>query len=227
MPLLRKLLENLAWHLKTWAKKISPTPEEILCRKWFADRGDQTHRLNYPLTEQSVVFDLGGHIGDWAGEIFCRYNCPVFIFEPVSQYAATLLQRFQHNPKIKIFPLGLSNQDGELQINLDKDRSSLFQNHSSQKESITLQKASDFLSTQGITSIDLMKINIEGGEYDLLENLIESGWIKKIKNVQVQFHAFVPNAEARMRKLQEILSKTHILTYQYPWVWENWTRQQH
>jgi len=67
-----------------------------------------------------------------------------------------------------------------------------------------------------------MKINIEGSEYDLLEHLLETNYVKIIKNIQVQFHDFVPNAEKRMKRIQEKLQKTHYLTYQYPFVWENW-----
>ena len=67
-----------------------------------------------------------------------------------------------------------------------------------------------------------MKINIEGAEYDLLEHLIDTGLISNIHNIQVQFHDFVSNAEQRMIMLQKELEKTHGLTYQYPFVWENW-----
>jgi len=74
-------------------------------------------------------------------------------------------------------------------------------------------KAIDFIKEYKIGRIDLMKINIEGGEYDLLEHLLDSAFISNIYNIQVQFHDFVPNAESRMNKIQESLSKTHLLTY--------------
>lgn len=35
-------------------------------------------------------------------------------------------------------------------------------------------------------------------------------------------HDFVPDAKRRMQKIQAALSRTHNLTYQYPFVWENW-----
>jgi len=76
-----------------------------------------------------------------------------------------------------------------------------------------------------ISIVHFMKINIEGGEYDLLEHLLESGFISSITNIQVQFHDFVPNAEVQMNKIQHELSKTHSLTYQYPFVWENWQKK--
>ena len=69
-----------------------------------------------------------------------------------------------------------------------------------------------------------MKINIEGGEYDLLDRLITTGLVGKIDNIQVQFHEFVPNAKERMQNIQKKLSKTHTPTYQYEFIWENWKR---
>ena len=35
--------------------------------RWFADDGDNTLRLNYPLDENSVVFDVGAYKGAWGG----------------------------------------------------------------------------------------------------------------------------------------------------------------
>jgi len=68
-----------------------------------------------------------------------------------------------------------------------------------------------------------MKINIEGAGYDLLDHLIESGFIKNIKNIQVQFHDIVAEAVKRRASIQEQLKKTHVLTYCYDFIWENWT----
>jgi hypothetical protein len=87
---------------------------------------------------------------------------------------------------------------------------------------IEIKKASSFIRNNKVSRIDLMKINIEGGEYELLEELIKEGLVKSIENIQVQFHDFVPEAYSRMRRIQEALSQTHQLTFQYEFVWENW-----
>ena len=73
--------------------------------------------------------------------------------------------------------------------------------------------------------VDLMKINIEGGEYDGLDKLVGTGLIKGIKSIQVQFHDFVPDAEKRVKDIHDKLQVTHIPTYQYEFVWENWQRR--
>ena len=58
------------------------SPQEKRCIPWFQNNGDKTLRLNYPLTDKSIVLDLGGYEGQWASDIFSRYCCFIHVFEP-------------------------------------------------------------------------------------------------------------------------------------------------
>lgn len=193
-------------------------------RPWFADNGDKTLRLNYNLNEKSIVFDLGGYEGQWASDIYSKYRSTIYVFEPMHEYAKNIKERFKKNPDIKTFTFGLSNEDKKISLTIDGDASSVIK-ESDNAVQAELKKAVTFIDSLGVRKIDLMKINIEGGEYDLLDHLIETGWIKNIDNIQVQFHDFFDEAEARMIKIQAQLKKTHKITYQYPFVWENWKRK--
>ena len=73
--------------------------------------------------------------------------------------------------------------------------------------------------------VAVAKINIEGGEYEVLPRLIDSGLIEEIDEVQVQFHDVVPNAKQRMNEILADLALSHEPTYRYPFVWENWRRR--
>ncbi len=203
------------------SRLVYQSPQEKRVIPWFRDKGDKTHRLNYDLTETSVVFDLGGYEGQWASDIFSMYRCEIHVFEPVAHFAQSIQQRFRHNSKIQVYGFGLGCKDADVEMRLAADGSSTFQS-AGKITAAKLFDVVDFLRGHGITNIDLMKINIEGGEYDLLERLIAAGVIYRVKNIQVQFHDFVPNAALRMRQIQDALSRTHRLTYQYEFVWENW-----
>lgn len=204
---------------KSRVVKNNTTLKEIV--RWRNDNGDLTHRINYDLNEDSVVFDLGGYEGWFASRIFCKYLCNIYIFEPVVEYAEFIRSRFEHANKVFVFPFGLAKKTEVVEISLLEYSSSIFK-QGGIKSRIDLVNCADFFSENGIEFIDLMKINIEGGEYDLLDALIEHGLVKKIKNLQIQFHDFVPNAELRMESIQRQLSTTHKLTYQYNFIWENW-----
>lgn len=79
-----------------------------------------------------------------------------------------------------------------------------------------------------MSNVDLMKINIEGGEYNLLEKMISSGLISKVDNLQIQFHDIKAlDSENRMKKIWLALEKTHMVTWKFrPFVWENWKRSE-
>ena len=186
--------------------------------RWVTDNGDETHRVNYDLNENSVVLDIGGYKGDWAQKISDKYNCFVFIFEPVKEFYDCIVKRFKGNSKVSIFNFGISHaKDYKTTICKDGGNSSFYK--IGESEIVEIKSAKLFGCYE---KIDLVKINIEGGEYDLLNYLINARFINRISNIQVQFHDFIPDSEAKMESIQKELSKTHELTYQYKFVWENW-----
>ena len=201
-------------------KRLYKSPQGKRVASWFAINGDKTLRLNYALDENSIVFDMGGYEGQWASDIFAKYCCIVHCFEPVEAFAKNIEARFAKNEKILVHQFGLSNADHKVNISHNTSGSSVFRGEG--KEEIRLVKAIDFMMQNNISRLDLIKINIEGCEYDLLEHLIETGFVGNIVNLQIQFHDFIPNAEERMRNIQKGLEKTHKRTYQYEFVWENW-----
>jgi hypothetical protein len=74
-------------------------------------------------------------------------------------------------------------------------------------------------------NIALFKLNIEGGEYDVMERILKTQMHSRIYNLQIQWHSVSPNAMDRMVAIRHELSKTHALTFSNGFVWENWQRQ--
>jgi FkbM family methyltransferase len=210
-------------------------PPETVCEKnkqiWYSIEGDRNLRVEYALNPNSVVYDVGGFEGNWAAEISARYACRIFVFEPVSSFVGQLNKRFGANNQIRVLAYGLDGADGEALISTLEEASSTYRdedNHakaSGQKELIRLRAIDAVMTELKTRHIDLIKINIEGGEYGLLECLLDKGLIGEIDNLQIQFHDFVPDAEARMNRIKSRLSATHELTYEYVFVWENWKRK--
>jgi hypothetical protein len=80
----------------------------------------------------------------------------------------------------------------------------------------------EFIKENNISNIDLLKLNIEGSEYDLLDSLIENNNLSNIKNLQIQFHRNVINCSQRRESIRKELTKSHKLTYDYSFIWESW-----
>jgi FkbM family methyltransferase len=194
-------------------------------KRWFADRGDEKHRLNYVLTADSMVVDIGGYIGDFASDIHEKFASKVHLFEPVPAFYEKCVARFRDNRSIMSHCYGLGSVAGTFPIS-DSENESSFVNMNPNSATVFAEIRevnSTFVDLQ-ISEIDLFKINIEGGEYEVLPSLISAGWLPRIANLQIQFHNFVPDAIEKRNAICEQLSKTHRRTWCYEFIWENWER---
>ena len=181
--------------------------------RWWADRGDATVRVNYDLTEDSVIMDLGGYHGDWTDDMIKKYNCTSHIFEPVESLVKIIASRFAGDSRVKTYDVAVGDEKKECKIYHGRDESSLFSvGNDEDFEIIKMMEVSDVLD----------KINIEGGEFDLMDAIIDKGLQTKFGNFQIQFHKVEDDSVERRERIHEELSKTHVCTWNYPWVWENW-----
>lgn len=214
-------LERLGRLFRKIKSELLPSEHDRIFKEWKRQGGDYHFRFNYNLSSDSVIMDLGGFEGQWASDIFSRYACNILIFEPSTSFAKNISERFKNNQKITIFPFGLGSRTRTERLYLCQDGSSIFKGSGSFEE-IKILDALEWFSENKFDKIDLMKINIEGGEYELLERLIETNLIEKIQNIQIQFHRVHSTSEAKMNEIQRYLSRTHEQTYNFKFLWENW-----
>jgi FkbM family methyltransferase len=193
-------------------------------QRWIRSGNDKTLRLEYDLGPESTVLDLGGYQGQWASDIFARYLCTVHVFEPMPAFADNIERRFARNARIKVHRFGLAGATGAATLNLSNDASSMHRSPQGASKTVPVRLVAfeEFQAEYGVSHVDLMKINIEGAEYELLEHLLDAGLAGIVSNIQVQFHDFVPRAIARMKTIRRGLERTHKVTYQSDFVWENW-----
>jgi len=190
---------------------------------WRAIDGDHALRLNYDLDENSVVFDLGGYKGEWSEQIYKRYMCRIFVFEPVPSFAAQVVERFRGNNNVSVYDFALGPKNAVLRLMLNDNATSSYSFSGGDVVEAEVREFVAFLEQHGIRTIDLLKINIEGGEFELLDHLISTGCISRVRHLQVQFHNFVPAANERMDDLRRRLWETHVPAYSLDWIWDSWT----
>jgi FkbM family methyltransferase len=190
---------------------------------WVNNNGDYTHRLNYDLNENSIVFDLGGYEGWFTEQINNKYKSKIFCFEPIIDYFNLIKEKFIGYNNIIIFPLAVSNNNDQNFIYLNNDSTSMYV-VGENRFVINCVTLDNIMKHCNLNKIDLIKINIEGAEYDLLDYMILNNLIDKCDNIQVQFHNTINDYESRYDKIKTELEKTHHLTYRYPFVWESWKK---
>ena len=177
-------------------------------------------RYDYPLTKDSIVLDIGGFDGTWAQGIYSKYLCNITVFEPVKGFYDTIKSKFTEQDSVAICNFGLGTKDETLNIQVNGMSTSIFDKADSNIEQVQIKDIKPIID--GFEKLDLVKINIEGAEYDFLDYVIEKGLQTKLVNIQIQFHVNVEGYESRREKIRQELSKTHHLTYDFPYTHENW-----
>jgi len=222
--LLSQGLSKIGGLFKYLSNKVYVSPFKKQKGFFVKQVGDSTKQLSF-LNENSLVFDVGGYVGQWASDIYGMYNCHIYIFEPVQYFVENIKKRFERNKKININSFGLGGKNETISINVSADGSSTIKKVSNNKTDVKIVDIIEFIKQNNIQKIDLIKINIEGGEYELLNRLIDSGFIHNIDNILVQFHNFFPEAKNEMNEIKDILSYSHKPIYQYEFIWELWSKK--
>ena len=208
--------------VRLFRREVLRDPFLLEVKRWFRDDGDNTLRLDYPLNPDSIVWDLGGYHGDFAHQIYQLYGCRVFVFEPMPAFHAKCVARFAGNDKITCLKFGLSDKAGWFDISESADASSFVRGNGAGQQA-ELRPITEIFDELGLNCVDLLKINIEGGEYEVLPALIDAGLIDRVRCIKVQFHNFIPEAKEKRDAIRTLLANTHVEMWNYPFVWESWS----
>ena len=219
--LLFRLKLYFKWFYAFYIKKDYGVIERT---RWYRDNGDENLRFKYELNSNSIVFDIGGYVGDFAYKINKKFGCKVYLFEPSLLFYKECLKKFKDNKNIFCFNYGLGNINEEFELSKDNEASSIKRKLTNEiGEKVKVRKFVDIIAEHKINRIDLIKINIEGSEFELLQHIIDENLLFKINNIQVQFHHFVPDAIKKRENIISSLKKTHKNDWSYYFVWENWS----
>ena len=204
-----------------YRREVLRQPEYLAAKRWFADRGYETLALEYALTPDSLVVDVGGYIGDFAQSIYNRHGCAVELYEPMPKFYDICAARFAGNSKIRCHKFGLGALSGRFGLSDDGLASNLFSGGDG--EQVDVLNAVEALS--GLGQIALMKLNVEGSEFEILPALLDAGFADRIDAFQIQFHTVGKDYRERRSAIRATLATTHQERWCYEFFWESWQRR--
>lgn len=140
------------------------------------------------------------------------------------EFAQQLRTLFGRNSRIEVVQAALSNRRGSDALSMQTNASTRFHSGSAPTRPIELIDTAEFLLSRSIEEVGCLALNIEGSEYEVLERLIETGLISRVRCLVVQFHVVGDTSNARRSAIRLGLEQTHRCDYEYPFVWEKWTR---
>lgn len=160
------------------------------------------------LPDLKTVIDCGGHVGSFSVAVLRLFpGCRVIAFEPSAENAAV----FRRNcPQAELHVTALGKDLGQVDLwavpgDTAFSTDARIPGSRGNGETATVSRLSGFLVD--LPSIDLLKIDIEGDEYDVFADLVESGQIEKVSRIVGEWHQF-----DRVGELLRLLRPTHHVT---------------
>jgi FkbM family methyltransferase len=150
----------------------------ILSTGTYEDEINKLIRIS--LRPGDIAIDIGGNIGLQSIRMgLCVGNeGKVLAFEPLNYLREKLERNISLNQlnNITVFPFALSDMASEAEFNIDtkawnQGTFSLKNAHGSTKQQVTVKVADDFPGINSLLKIDLIKIDVEGFEYNVLRGL--------------------------------------------------------
>ncbi len=139
-----------------------------------------------------IIVDGGANVGNYAllASKIC-VNAKIFSFEPVNDTFSQLENNVRNNPNITPIRKGFYYENCKKKINLfsSNEHSSIYNLEGLSYDTldginIELYKGDDFIKDYNIDEVDMLKLDLEGAEYDALlgfENAVKNGKIRLIQ----------------------------------------------
>lgn len=178
-------------------------------------------RKNYgAIDNQNVIVDVGANIG-----VFSIYaatqakNATVYAFEPVPANYELLVHNISTNglnDRIRTFKLGVASNSGKRTIYLSSCTLHSLVDEQNQRgiESIDCISLEDIIKVNGLSKIDLLKINCEGAEYEILYST-QRECFEKISDIRLEYH----NIDEDRNNVEHLKTFLESMGYQTAKLW--------
>ena len=197
MPLLSKIKSKVLPLIKTLSGKYPPTRPQIKCAFEYhgTHYGGWTICPNF-LSKDSIVYSFGiGEDISFDLSIIEKYGVNVFGFDPTPKSIEWIYS--QKLPKEFIFfEYGIADYDGITKFyppeNKEHVSHTMLHRPSTSEFVITVdvKKLKTIMELLGHTKIDVLKMDIEGAEYSIIQDLVNSEI--EIKQILIEFHHRFP-----------------------------------
>ncbi len=151
---------------------------------------------SFRIKQQDIVIDIGAHVGFFALKAAYLADLGrVYAFEPCSSHFDLLKENVQRNrlANISIFNCAIWGSTQQLELlysfNDEPERTSMYDIGGDKKELVAAVTLEEVFHRNAIVTCDFLKIDCEGGEYEILYNTPDH-ILKSIKRIAMEWHRF-------------------------------------
>jgi FkbM family methyltransferase len=188
--------QTLKYWLKVLAgKEILVSVQKKTETRWYGNQNAGFYVATALVPERPVVYSFGvGEDISFDLEMIKRHNAAVYAFDPTPK-SQKFIRSQQLPENFHFFDYGIYDHDGTLRFFLPEDESHVsgtIYNRWKYDESkirpidVPVKKFASIVGVLGHRKIDVLKIDIEGSEYAVLQQILDSG--VEITQILIEFH---------------------------------------
>lgn len=191
--------------------------------RWFLfNREKLKYEMNFK--SNGLILDIGSYLGEYTKKLIDRNPGMTFwLYEPIPEYYHACLIRFKDSKNVSVNQKAVSADGRNIQMQIDGLRSR--QEFNTKDEAPTYASISIQEIFDSVSEIELLKLNIEGMEYECLDQLILSNSLIKASYLLIQFHNFDSEAEKKRDLVVNAIEEDFSNVFTYKWMWELWIRK--
>jgi FkbM family methyltransferase len=156
---------------------------------------DGIYNLFFAGQRMETVIDIGANVGlftEWALDRFGTDTVVIGV-EPNESAANAFNEMHKKRPNVHLVKLAVSNKSGEIMEMMVNPENTLISslegtgNGYSEKQTVVTITLMDIVKGYCPNGADLLKVDIEGAEYQML-SVVNSGDLRKFRNLLIEFH---------------------------------------
>lgn len=226
IPRIERFIINIARISNTDLLDLSYRNVGLMKHKSFDESGEK-YVINKVLKTYTkinpVIFDVGSNIGSYTIELRKLFpDSSIYAFEP-NPHSFNILQKRLLHLNIHNYNIGLSSEPQNFTIyypegNLDSEHTSIYKEallndlkyKDVSKKNIQGTTIDKFCKDNGIETIDFLKIDVEGHEFDVIKGAKNYIYDKRIKIIQFEFNSFNVYSRVFLRDYYDFLPNYNI-----------------
>lgn len=176
--------------------------------------------FNHRVNERLTIFDVGANRGEYCKRILNTFpNCTIFAFEPSPTTFSLLEKNLEDEPRVKVFDFGLGEnmeqrslykesqyaKIGSLtKLNVSDDRYT---------ENVSIRTIDQVAEDLQLNSIDLLKIDVEGHEFEVMRGGTGIIEMNKVKLIQFELGGSSIDNKTNLKEMYDWLDEIGFKIY--------------
>lgn len=153
-----------------------------------------------------LIVEVGTGSGEWAHEMALQKGAFVYAFEPSTAMRRLAFDRLCELPNARLIPYAVGGSDRAAMLYRCDGPQATLHGTGEPHEGATVVSMNHVFVTFRIAEIDVLRLDCNGSEYEILEQMIDTNRLCQVKRLEIVWNG---NETTRKQRLCVAIALTH------------------